>query len=213
MKIKGFLFEENSERTYSERQLASALDIGLASVRSAVERLRAEGLIAVLPNSGIRVPELSAQSIIDFYEFRSIVESHVVRSLAGRLTRAEMAPVEAILLRQQDCVRHARAEEYHDLDMNFHIALAALHGNQEIVRHLGQLRDRMYRLSKRVHQSRPERLAVNAAQHQAIWREIREGDGTRAAELLQAHLRWGQSCTLDPTARGARLREVMHDGV
>ena len=207
-KIKSFLFDDISERVYSERQLATALNIGLGSVRSALERLRAESLIAVLPNSGIRVPELSAHSIIDFYEFRSIVEAHVVASLAGRLTSGQIAQVEAILASQEECVDRGRSEDYHDLDMQFHITLAEFHGNKEIARNLWQLRDKMYRLSKRLHQSHPERLGVNAMQHRAIWREVCAGDGAKAMELLQAHLRWGRSCTLDPTMRGVRFGET-----
>ena len=207
-KIKAFLFDDITERVYSERQLATWLNIGLGSVRSAVERLRTESLIAVLPNSGIRVPELSAHTIIDFYEFRSVVEAHVVASLAGRLTQGQITHVEKILTKQEECVELGRSEDYHDLDMKFHIALAEFHGNREIVRNLWQLRDKMYRLSKRLHQSHPERLAVNAKQHRAIWHEVCVGNGGKAMELLQSHLRWGRSCTLDPTLRGVRLGEA-----
>jgi DNA-binding GntR family transcriptional regulator len=206
-KIKSFLFADVTERVYSERQLASWLDVGLGSVRSAVERLRAEGLVTVLPNAGIRVPELTAHTIIDFYEVRSILESHVVASLAGRLTRAQIELVDGILARQQECVAAERPEGYHDLDMAFHITLTEFHGNMEIVRTLGQLRDKMYRLSRWVHQSRPERLAVNAQQHHAIWGAVCAGDGAKAMDLMQRHLRWGRNCTLDPTLRGARPGE------
>jgi DNA-binding GntR family transcriptional regulator len=207
-RIKGFLFDDVEERVYSERNLATWLDIGLGSVRSAVERLKAEGLIAVLPNSGIRVPDLSAHTIIDFYELRSVIESHVVASLAGQLARSWREKVEAILMKQQECVDRGQTEDYHDLDMAFHIALAEFHGNREIVNTLGQLRDKMYRLSRRLHQDHPDRLAVNAEQHRAIWEAICAGDGAKARDILQSHLRWGRSCTLDPTLRGVRRGEI-----
>jgi DNA-binding GntR family transcriptional regulator len=202
IKIKSFLFEDGEERVYSERNLALGLDIGLGSVRSAIERLKAEGLIAVLPNSGIRVPELSAHTIIDFYELRSVIESHVVASVAGQLPSSRKDQVEAILNKQQECVDRGRVDDYHDLDMAFHIALAELHGNQEMVNTLTRLRDKMFRLSRRLHQDHPERLAVNCGQHRAIWQAICAGDGAKAQGLLQSHLRWGRSCTLDPTLRG-----------
>jgi DNA-binding GntR family transcriptional regulator len=201
IKIKTLLFDETADRVYSERQLATSLRLGLSSVRSALERLRAENLISVVPNSGIRVPELTPHAIIDFYEFRAIVESHVVASVAGRLKDTQISRVDSILSQQAECVENARSEDYHDLDMQFHIALAEFHGNQEIVRNLWQLRDKMYRLSKRLHQSHPERLGINAEQHREIWREICLGDGVKAVELLQAHLRWGRNCTLDPRMR------------
>jgi DNA-binding GntR family transcriptional regulator len=203
-KIKNFLFEDVAERVYSERQLATWLDIGLGSVRSAIERLRAEGLIAVLPNSGIRVPALTAHTIIDFYELRCVVESHVVASIAGQLAQHQIDYVDAILAKQERCVEEQRPEDYHDLDMAFHIALAEFHGNEEIVKTLSRLRDKMYRLSRQLHQSYPDRLETNTRQHRDIWAEVRAGNSGQAMKMLQNHLRWGQSGTLDPTLRGAR---------
>jgi DNA-binding GntR family transcriptional regulator len=204
-KIKSFLFDDDvHERVYSERQLATWLDIGLGSVRAAVERLRAEGLIAVLPNSGIRVPELTAHMVIDFYELRSVIESHVVASLAGQLSRSQIGQVESILLKQQQYVEEIRTEDYYDIDMAFHITLAEFHGNREIARTLGQMRDKCYRLQRRLHKTRPEWLAGNVEQHRAIWHAIRDGDSAGAMGALQGHLRWGRMCALDPTLRGVK---------
>jgi DNA-binding GntR family transcriptional regulator len=111
IKIKNLIFDDTIERVYSERQLATWLNLGLGSVRSALQRLRAETLISVVPNSGIRVPELTSHAIIDFYEFRSIVEAHVVASVAGRLTEAQISRVEKILSQQDECVENGRSED------------------------------------------------------------------------------------------------------
>jgi DNA-binding GntR family transcriptional regulator len=66
---------EGSSDAFSERQLATELNIGLGPVRSALERLRAEGLIVVAPNLGIRLPEITSDAIIDFYEMRTSLSS------------------------------------------------------------------------------------------------------------------------------------------
>src|ERR1700677_316333 len=56
--IRDFLVRtEGSDHMLSERALAARLGLGLGSVRSALERLRVEGLISVAPNSGLRLPD------------------------------------------------------------------------------------------------------------------------------------------------------------
>jgi hypothetical protein len=85
-KIRTLLLHGDSEQTYSERVLAASLDLGLGPVRFALERLRAEGLIVVAANSGIRLPEITSREILDFYELRMVIECHV-RFWSGRSWR------------------------------------------------------------------------------------------------------------------------------
>jgi DNA-binding GntR family transcriptional regulator len=191
-------------QVFSERQLASHFGIGLAAVRSAVERLRVEGFISAAPNAGIRLPELTAQSIIDFYEMRMIVESHVVSSLAGRLTPSQIAKIEEILRQQDECLEQGYSEKYHNLDSAFHIGLAEFHGNNEMVRVLQHWRDKTHYISKSVLQRYPERRRINVAQHRAIAVAVFDGDGVKAQNLVGDHLRWGSSYVLDPGMRNLR---------
>jgi DNA-binding GntR family transcriptional regulator len=200
--IKTFLFcTEVSGQIYSERQLAAHLKLSLGPVRSAVERLRAEGMIQVIPNSGIILPELTADLILDFYEVRSVLEAHIVESLASREVGGRLSEVDDLLARQEACVQRQDATSYHQLDMALHLALAELHGNAEIVRVLVGLRDRMHRLSSRLHAGHPERLSENFLQHRAIVDAIRHGDVQAARERLSSHLSVARNFILDPEAR------------
>jgi DNA-binding GntR family transcriptional regulator len=200
--IRDFLVRtEGSDHMLSERALAARLGLGLGSVRSALERLRVEGLISVAPNSGLRLPDLTAGEIIDFYEMRMVVEFHIVKSLAGRLSAAQSRQLEAIIVEQEDTAERHDTDRYHNLDLEFHTAMAEFYGNAEMVRALRQMRDKMFRLSRRLHRSHPERLAVNAAQHRGIMEAVNEGRGDEARRLMETHLIWGRSFTLDPDGR------------
>ncbi|MBE7210728.1 MAG: GntR family transcriptional regulator [Gluconacetobacter diazotrophicus] len=196
-----FTVEQLETAPLSERGLAAALELGLGPVRSALERLRAEGLIAVSPNNGIHLPDLSPAAIIDFYEIRLVMECHVASRLAGRLTREQDVRLERIIVEQEDAARRGDTDSYHRLDLDLHATLVAFHGNAEMVQALNRLRDKMYRLSRRLHRSHPERLLVNAAQHRGIVEALRDGDGARARARMETHLDWGRRFTLDPDGR------------
>lgn len=199
--IKEYLFAEESEEALSERMLAARLNLGLGPVRSAVERLRAEGLLTAMMNSGLRLPDITAREILDFYEMRMVIETHVVASLTGKLSRDQFKQLDEILNEQDSCAQSRNTIRYHQLDLDFHTTLAELHGNSEMVRTLQQMRDKMHRLSRRLHRTHPERLSLNAQQHRAIVDAIREGEADKSRNRMQAHLAWGRAFTLDPDGR------------
>lgn len=202
LQIKAALFQgDTGTANLSERQIAADLGLSLAPVRAALERLRAENLIVVTRSAGIQLPELTPDAILDFYEVRAILESHIVDELAGRDIADRCGHIEDILEQQLLCVEQGRADTYHDLDMQFHLALASLYGNAEMVRVLSGLRDRMHRLSSRLHTGHPERLGPNHEQHRLIFEAIRSGDGGRAREVLLSHLDGARSFIMDPRKR------------
>ena len=200
-KIRKHLLEEGSEESSSERALAARLDLGLGPVRSALERLRAEGLIVVTANSGIRMPEITAREILDFYELRMVIECHVVASISGCLSADQAREIDEILLEQESTAASGDTLRYHQLDLDFHAALAECHANVEMDHALRRLRDKMYRLARRMHGAHPERLAVNAAQHRGIFDAVRAGNADKAHARMKTHLDWGRRFTLDPDRR------------
>lgn len=205
LQIKAALFRGDADAAnLSERQIAADLGLSLAPVRAALERLRAENLIVVTRSAGIQLPELTPDAILDFYEVRMVLESHIVDELAGRDVADRCGHIEDILEQQLICVERGRADAYHELDMQFHLALACLYGNAEMVRVLSGLRDRMHRLSSRLHTGHPERLGPNHEQHRLIFEAIRSGDGARARETLLSHLAGARSFIMDPKQRTGR---------
>ena len=200
-KIRELLLDQTSEASFSERALAARLELGLGSVRSAIERLRADGLIGVSPNSGIRMPEITSREILDFYELRMVIECHVAKSLAGCLSAGQSQRIDDVLLEQEASAASGDTARYHRLDLEFHTALAELHGNSEMEHALQRLRDKMYRLARRMHHAHPERLVVNAAQHRAIFEAVRNGHAEEAYQRMKTHLDWGRRFTLDPDRR------------
>ena len=203
--IRDHLFSADATASaLSERSLATQLGLGLGAVRSALERLRAEGLIIVSPNNGIRLPDITAREVLDFYEMRMVMECHIVASLAGRLSAEQRVVLETIITDQEAAAVRRDTIRYHQLDLDFHAAFADFHGNAEMVRALRQLRDKMYRLSRRLHNTHPERLSVNAGQHRAIMEAVRDGNARDARRHMQTHLTWGRAFTLDPDKRLGR---------
>jgi DNA-binding GntR family transcriptional regulator len=182
----------------SERQLAGNLGMSKTPVKAALERLESEGFIAVSPQQGIVVRELSVHEIADQYEIRSALESYTLRTLAGRLTPEQVARIQANLKAQARVRGTGDVERGVGLDAEFHTQFPEFLGNREILRVIGQLREKMQRVVTQVFRLSPARMDTSYEEHAAIAAAVMGGDGPRAAELLVRHLELGKQLILSP---------------
>jgi DNA-binding GntR family transcriptional regulator len=178
----------------SERQLASELKMSKTPVHAALERLEADGLVTVAAQQGIVVRPISPQDVSDHYEIREAIEPFVVRKLAGRLTPDQTKRLEANLKENRRVVREGDVAANVRLDSEFHLLLCEFLGNQEIVRVMVQMREKVQSVIHHLSSIIPGRMAASLAEHQAIAQAIISGDSTTAADRMTAHLRNGLQC-------------------
>jgi DNA-binding GntR family transcriptional regulator len=182
----------------AERQLAARLGMSKTPVRSALERLESEGFISISPQQGAIIRDISVDEIADQYEIRTALESYVVRTVSGRLNAAQVAEVRANLERQRANLEHPEVERSVALDEEFHALFATFLGNREILRVMGQLRDKIHRVIFRVFTLNPGRMANSFAEHTAIAEAVIAGDAPTAAVRIEQHLQVGKDALLSP---------------
>jgi DNA-binding GntR family transcriptional regulator len=182
----------------SERQLAENLGMSKTPVKAALERLESEGFITVSPQQGIVVRELSVGEIADQYEIRAALESYTLRTVAGRLTPEQVDRVRANLAAQARLRGTGDVMKGVELDAEFHSQFAEFLGNREILRVVGQLREKMQRVVTQVFRLCPGRIETSHDEHTAIADAVIGGDGARAAELIARHLELGKRLILSP---------------
>jgi DNA-binding GntR family transcriptional regulator len=182
----------------AERQLAGQLRMSKTPVRAALQRLETEGFVTISPQQGIIIRDLTVHEIADQYEIRAALESYTLRTLAGRLTPKQVRRVELNLEAQRRLRGSGDVAKGVELDAAFHIQFAEFLGNQEILRVIGQLRDKMQRVVTQVFRVCPARLDTSFDEHAAIAAAVIAGDGARAAELVVQHLELGKQLILSP---------------
>lgn len=182
----------------AERQLAGELGMSKTPVKAALERLEVEGFITVSPQQGIVVRELTVREIADQYEIRSALEAYTLRALAGRLTGEQVGRLRANLRAQEMIRGTGDVAAGVALDAAFHILFAEFLGNQEILRVMGQLREKMQRVVTAVFQISPGRIDTSYDEHRAIAEAVIGGEGRRAADLIARHLELGKRLILSP---------------
>jgi DNA-binding GntR family transcriptional regulator len=182
----------------SERQLAARLQMSKTPIKSALERLEAEGFIGVSPQQGIVVHDLSLEEIADQFEIREILEPYVVRQLAGRLTPLQVERMSANLLEQEASIQGGDVQQNVRLDADFHLLWCEFLGNSEILATMQRLRDRIHRVVSRVSTRNPRRMSDGGDEHRQIAEAVLAGDGDLAAERMRHHLSYGKQFLLAP---------------
>lgn len=195
------------DRLPAERELALELGVSRPTLREAIQKLAAKGLLQTRHGGGTTVTDRMDAHFADpwqemlkghpslqgdLLEFRHMLESQAARLAAERATDADL---ERLDVAYAVLVRHFADEEdldgCTDADVAFHQAIAEAAHNVLI----GHLTASLMRLI-RGHVSsnlghlhgRPRRWKELQSQHQAIWQAIHERKPGRAAEAAGDHV-------------------------
>lgn len=182
----------------SERQLAAQLGMSKTPVHVALERLEAEGFVVISAQQGIVVRGMSVEDIVDHYELREAVESWVVRRLAGRLSPAQRAELQANLQHQQEALAAWDMVRLMHLDEQMHYLLCSYLNNREIMSTMERLRDKIHQVILRVTETDHTRPAESTAEHVCIIQAVLDGNADLAAQLMTEHLEAGKRRILNP---------------
>ena len=169
-----------------EAQVAAAFKVSRERARKVLDRLVHERQLVRVANRGVSVPRPTMAEAREVYRARRILEAGIVRSLAGRRDKAVIARLRDHIRREK--AAHAAGDHGAAVRLSgeFHFVLADSLGSTDISRFVRELvaRTRLFMAA----------LPAAAAEctpdeHAALVDAIERGDGTRANERADAHLR------------------------
>ncbi|MER5253540.1 MULTISPECIES: GntR family transcriptional regulator [unclassified Streptomyces] len=180
-----------------EREVAEELRMSRVPVREAMRALVAEGLLELLPHSGVRVRRLERADVRHLYEVWEPLAVQASRLSARRV--AASAPDEPPGLAALRATL-GQAEQASDVDDGprevaahtaFHEGIVTLSGNPLLARTMEQLSWQLQLLFGM--RAEPDHMR---AQHDLIYRQIAAGDEETAAASTLLHVRDSQVVAL-----------------
>ena len=169
-----------------EDSIGEQLGVSRTLVREAFGRLAVEGLVELKPNRGASVAYPTLEEARDVFEVRRGLERLVAESLAGRITPAQVAELEAHV-RQEEKAHEQDGPESIRLSGEFHIKLAKMTGNALLLRSVQEASSRCS-LILAIY-GRPHSSECAVSEHRQLIDALRAGDAIRAADLMDHHLR------------------------
>ncbi len=176
----------------SEVRLADDLGLGRSPIRTALARLKNDGWISVSPKSGTYVRSLSDKEIDDLLDLRLLLETHVARAAAGRISDAKLRELRRAYQRVcphgVDALDEDSFDEFNELDSLFHITLYRAAGNDMITEILVNLVDKIQWIKTSAPTS-AKRIKSALVELRRLLEALEARDAQTAAARMGEHIR------------------------
>jgi DNA-binding GntR family transcriptional regulator len=188
----------------NERELSEQLAVSRTPLREALRMLAAEGLVALLPNRGAVVVQMSAQDAAEAFDVIAALEGLGGEQAAARITPAALAEVQALHLEMRAAYTRRDLRGYYRLNAMIHEHINAAAGNAVLARLYAQVNTRLHAL--RFRSNFDERKWAAAVQeHEQMVALLQQRDGAALRRLLEAHVRHKRDAVLELMRDGAGL--------
>lgn len=192
------------EKLPSEAELGRAFNVGRSTLREALKSLAFIGLIRMVPGGGSYVEDhkinlfessllfarnvlSTAEEINCFCEARILIEAELAALCAERASDEDLRGLEDLLGQMRAALATGQGS-YPDLDLNFHLAIAAGARNPLL---MGMLKHIRAGLEEFIANSiaEPAKRRVAHQHHEAIFAALQTRQPERARKAMRAHLR------------------------
>lgn len=171
----------------NEAMISTDLGLGKSPVRQAIDLLRLEGMVEVIPRKGVIVSPLSLQEIRDINEVRIVNESYCASLAAERASDQEIARLEAILEKGIQAANLRDIETQMELDREFHGTIASAARNPVLAELLRNLHERALRFWF-VSLTEPTHGKRIWLEHKSIVDAIKQCSAEKAEKAMASHI-------------------------
>jgi DNA-binding GntR family transcriptional regulator len=167
-----------------QQQIADRLSVSRSPVREALQTLRAEGMVTIVPNRGAIVTEHSYKELEELYFIRSVLEGAAAERAAPYVTADHAAHLAAILTRAD---KTNDLEELLTLNNEFHLAVYSAYPQPIMVSYIQQLRN-LFGPYNRLYLDQEGGIESAWADHRKIYDACVKKDGKLARLETDHHL-------------------------
>ena len=169
-----------------KQAIAARMNVSRFPVGEALNRLAAEGLVDIVPQSGSRVALIKISDARENMFLRRALEAEAVRIIAPDVSSTLIEQLNTNLRYQQAAIEAQDLKGFHEFDLSFHAALQTQLGFDRVRGAVETARLGLDRIRRLLNTRR--RLGLTLAEHQAIVNALAARDGGAAAMAMHRHL-------------------------
>jgi DNA-binding GntR family transcriptional regulator len=170
-----------------EVSLAREMRTSRAPVREALSLLEREGLVIKEPNRGVRVVELTEETVREVASLRGLLEGFAASLAAERLNASQFAALDALVKEMDRAVQQGEYARLVELDYHFHDFICRASGHRTLYATWSAISGKV-RLYLSTTNLMYRNLKVVVRGHGEIVAALRSRDKVRANRAMQEHL-------------------------
>lgn len=179
----------------NEKALAEELKISRTPVREALNALRHEGLISIIPNRGGFVSSLSVKEALDCYDVRGGLAYTAGKLLPYRISLSQLEHLRKMHTEMEQLLAKPDIKNFYQVNERFHFLLFDATGNQPLIA-MNTAITRKLALYLHKEMSNPILLQRSNREHLEIINLIADGNAKMAAIKFENHILGGKESLL-----------------
>jgi DNA-binding GntR family transcriptional regulator len=161
------------------RTLATAYGISITPVRDALQRLVAEGLLAMQPNRSIVVPLLSVDSLLELVRIRSELEGLAAELATPNIRLSDRVKLERLIAQGREAIQARDGRKYVAINREFHFTIYNRANSPLLLRMIVDMWTKIGPFLNRLFDD-PEYVDVANDEHESILSAFASGDAVLA---------------------------------
>jgi len=171
----------------TEEALAEQMNIARSTLRTALNRLSAEGIVQKIPYCGWKIPELSATDVWELWTLRGALEGLAARLLVEHAGEEALSRLQAAFGELENACRQGHLHAICSADLALHRCLVESAGHIRLLAqyHLVEQQVRLFITTCNTFELEGGEDIV--LQHQPILQAILSGDSAAAEQAVRQH--------------------------
>ncbi|MBR9764419.1 MAG: GntR family transcriptional regulator [Rhodobacteraceae bacterium] len=197
----------------SEVQIAEALGMSKAPVRTAFLELRDRRLVTIVPQAGTYVFSPSREDVHEMSSFRAILETSGMRLSMQAAGAAVLQTLASTIARMESALGDGDWRRYEAADMEFHQAFIINSGNSYLPQAYDLTASAIEALRVRLQGGTGDYRKQSFGEHKQILTHLQAGEIEAAATVLQAHIMVINNSELELPGKGTpRAKALSRSG-
>lgn len=168
-------------------ELCQQLEVSRTPVFEALNRLKTEGMVEIIPRKGVYLVSFSVEKAQEVYIVREALEGMATKLAAEKLTPRYANLLKASLDEQAACLQEEDIKGYATATIDFHNIVLKAADNDTLSRNLGAIYAQIEALRLR-RLYLPRRLRASYAEHQRIYQALIERNLNSSEREARKHV-------------------------
>lgn len=168
--------------------LINMLQVSRTPIREALIRLQNDGLVDVFPHVGYYVRGFSRREYHDVFELRLLIECHTAETAAATMTDEQIRKLKIVNERGEIAIEDNDEDAMNKYEIEFHNALIAHSGNQQIIKVMANISDYISR-GRMIALKSKENIMLSFQEHLKVIHAIELHDPQLAKAAMAEHIR------------------------
>lgn len=188
-KIKGPIVSEN--------ELVEILGMSRTPIREALQRLENDdNFLEISPKRGIYIKDITISEVRDLMDIRLAIELFSMNRISNLITEEHLSLLDEHVKYQEEMGDKNEIYNFLKSDLEYHEVLLKIFGNEEFIKVLHNISDRLLKNGMKVFSRERARMTKSINDHKVINTFLRKKDFKQATIALEEHIITGKKMHL-----------------